>query len=170
MNTPISDSYWVEPGRLLAGEYPGAAEDEDAARRLAQFVDAGISSFVDLTEDDEGLSPYCHLLAGRVRYLRLPIRDNGCPTVDALRATLNHVEHELADGHVVYLHCWGGHGRTGLVVGCWLVRGGAEGREALARITELRRALPDAQWQPSPQTHEQCAMVVDWANLDASDS
>ena len=31
----------------------------------------------------------------------------------------------------MYLHCWGGVGRTGTVVGCWLVRHGRTGDEAL---------------------------------------
>ena len=167
MNTPIADSYWVEPGRFLAGEYPAASDTADAASKVARFLAAGITSFVDLTEEDEGLRPYGDLLGEGIHYLRAPIRDNGCPTADELGETLVHIDAELADGQVVYLHCWGGHGRTGLVVGCWLVLRGAEGEEALTRITELRRGLPDALWQPSPQTPEQRGMVLDWANLDA---
>jgi hypothetical protein len=169
VNTPIADSYWVEPGRFLAGEYPGARDADDAARRIELFVAAGVTSFVDLTEEDEGLRPYRDLLGEGIRYVRSPIRDNGCPTADELEETLAHIDAELAGGQVVYLHCWGGHGRTGLVVGCWLVRRGAEGIDALARIKELRRGLPDALWQPSPQTPEQRGMVLDWASLDAVD-
>jgi hypothetical protein len=79
VNVPIPDSYWVEPGRLLAGEYPGARTDEGALPRLEAFAGAGITSFVDLTEADEELSPYDGLLAPGVRYRRVPVRDLGCP-------------------------------------------------------------------------------------------
>lgn len=33
----------------------------------------------------------------------------------------------LAAGQTVYVHCYGGIGRTGTVVGCWLVRHGLSG-------------------------------------------
>ena len=45
--------YWVIPDRLLATEYPGAKTREKAAEKLATLLDAGVSSFVDLTEAGE---------------------------------------------------------------------------------------------------------------------
>ena len=47
-------AWWVEPGRLLAGEYPGALAPEKAARKLQLLFDAGIGSIVDLTTVDLG--------------------------------------------------------------------------------------------------------------------
>ena len=45
------------------------------------------------------------------------------------------------------MHCWGGVGRTGTTVGCWLVRHGRSGTEALA---ELRRvAASDENLMPA---------------------
>ncbi len=32
---PIPDSYWVQRGALLAGEYPGAMTNADALEKLA---------------------------------------------------------------------------------------------------------------------------------------
>ena len=40
----------------------------------------------------------------------------------------------LAGGRTVYLHCRGGIGRTGTVLGCYLVRQGQTAEEALASI------------------------------------
>lgn len=113
MRPPIPDSYWVEPGQLLAGEYPGAKVDAAATPRLAAFAEAGVTSFVDLTEETEGLSPYGSLLRDGTRSARLPIRDGGCPTPGELRAILDRIDDEIAAGEVVYVHCWGGHGRGG---------------------------------------------------------
>jgi len=36
MKAPIPDSYWVEPGRLLAGEYPGARLEGQLAHGAAE--------------------------------------------------------------------------------------------------------------------------------------
>jgi hypothetical protein len=54
---PHDNTYWVEPGRLLAGEYPGASNGDAASAKLRQYLDAGVDYFVDLTEDGE-LEPY----------------------------------------------------------------------------------------------------------------
>ena len=50
---PIPDSYWVAPQVLLAGEYPGARTEEEAREKLEALLDAGIRSFLDLTEAHE---------------------------------------------------------------------------------------------------------------------
>jgi hypothetical protein len=62
MKPPTPDSYRVDPGRLLAGEYPGARLESDARPRLDLFAAAGVTSYIDLTEELEGLSPYTSLL------------------------------------------------------------------------------------------------------------
>jgi hypothetical protein len=54
----ILHAWWVEPGRLLAGEYPGARTPEKTRRKVRLIVDAGIDSIVDLTTPDDGLEPY----------------------------------------------------------------------------------------------------------------
>ena len=62
---------------------------------------------------------------------------------------------------VIYLHCYGGKGRTGTVVGCFLVEQGFTGEEALEQIEALRgeKLMKDG---PSPETDAQRAMVIDW--------
>jgi len=61
----------------------------------------------------------------------------------------------------VYVHCWGGIGRTGTVAGCWLIEQGHSCDEAFARIKELRAPTPDGQIE-SPQTAAQRAFVRGW--------
>src|SRR5262249_60808008 len=58
LNTPIDDSYWLVPGRLLAGEYPGVKTKDEARRKLRAFLDAGVKVFLDLAAESEGLEPY----------------------------------------------------------------------------------------------------------------
>jgi protein-tyrosine phosphatase len=74
---------------------------------------------------------------------------------------LDDVDEAIARGQTAYVHCWGGIGRTGTVVGCWLMRHGLAGGDPIARIAELRRDVSDAR-VPSPQTSAQRAMVRAW--------
>jgi hypothetical protein len=157
---PIRSSYWADD-RFLAGEYPGSANAEEAARRLRAFSDHDVTLFVDLTHPADGLEPYDRLLEGTARRVAHPIVDMGTTTVPHMSRILDDVDAAIADGGAVYAHCWGGIGRTGTVVGCWLMRHGLDGGDPIARIAELRREVADA-WMPSPQTAAQRAMVTSW--------
>lgn len=168
---PTDECFWAEPGRLLAGKYPGAWQDEAAVRaKLDAILGAGVTLFLDLTEERE-LEPYAHLLrpggrsgespSGTTRgHIRRPIVDMSVCTDDDLAAALDTIDDELARGGVVYVHCWGGCGRTGTVVSAWWVRHGVEPAEALRRYQRLSRAI---QWQHCPQTREQHALVLGWS-------
>ena len=125
---PILDAYWVSPGRVLAGEYPGSVDLEDAWPKLRWLLETGVSAFVDLTESGE-LEPYLKVLAAEADRLgaapehqRRPIRDASTPTVEAMTEILDAIDATVESGKVVYLHCMAGLGRTGVVVGCYLVR------------------------------------------------
>ena len=58
------------------------------------------------------------------------------------------------------MHCWGGVGRTGTAVGCWLVRHGLDRGDPIARIAALRTRSAAA--RPSPETPGQVALVRGW--------
>jgi hypothetical protein len=132
---PIRDSYWLLDGLLLAGEYPGSWTRHGAEARLALFLDVGIRTFIDLTRDTEPLEPYEGALARlavernvECRYWRLPIEDMGVPSRELMTKILRTIGDELDKGRPVYVHCWGGIGRTGTVAGCWLVEAGCRRR------------------------------------------
>jgi hypothetical protein len=147
--------------RLLAGPYPGGWTDDDSVRGLRALREAGVTLFVDLTTPGE-LPPYHHLL-GDARHLRWPIADMDVPSPARMTAVLDEIDAELDDAGGVYVHCWAGRGRTGTVVGCWLVRHGLAGTDALTELISLRRLLADGH-ASSPQTSAQRAMVVGWRN------
>jgi protein-tyrosine phosphatase len=144
----------IEAGRLIAGRHPCALAAEDAAVAVGELVDAGVTLFLDLTRRGE-LEPYSALVLDPVRYLNMPIVDFSIPTRDDLVAILDEIDAELDAGGLVYVHCWAGCGRTGVVVGSWLVRHGTEPGEALRRIAETRGL-------GCPQTLEQRVFVLDW--------
>lgn len=165
---PVEGSYWVQE-RFLAGEYPGGWGERKLRERLRGLLGAGVNFFLDLTERDEkGLQPYDVVLrhearsTGRiVQYTRMPVPDFETPSVGQMRHILDLLDAALSAGYTVYLHCYAGVGRTGAVVGCFLVRHGWSGPEALDEIVELRREL-DPDGHPSPITREQRQMVRDW--------
>ena len=121
---------------------------------MRDLLGAGVTLFLDLTQSGE-LEPYASLVVPPARYLNLPIRDFSVPTRDGLVATLDEIDAELDAGGIVYVHCWAGCGRTGVVVGSWLVRHGADPNDALQRIA-------DARGLGCPQTLEQRLVVLDW--------
>jgi hypothetical protein len=173
---PFPRSYWVRPGLLLAGYYPGAPSKAEASEKLMSLLDAGIRCFINLVEEDEQgaggtpLHPYSRLLSNlaaergvEVTYLRIPVRDVDIPTPDSMRSILDAIDSALGRRLPIYVHCWGGRGRTGTVVGCHLIRRGlARGEAALAAIGRLRRNEETAD-KPSPETEAQRDMVRAWA-------
>jgi protein-tyrosine phosphatase len=162
-------SYWVIPERFRAGEYPGAVDEGEARVKIRCLLDKGLISFLDLTQPGEyDLVPYHDLLideANRcnitVYYHRIPIQDFTPPARETMVAILDALDSELTGGRNIYLHCFGGKGRTGTVVGCYLVRHGMAGKDALMMIQELRKEI-SLQAENSPETDEQRRMVLEW--------
>lgn len=158
VSPPTSESFWVVRGEVLAGKYPGAKFAAAARTTVGALLDAGVRTFVDLTEDDE-LLPYAQLLPAGVEHHRVAVEDVTCPRRDQVVEALRLIDDGRRRG-VVYVHCRGGCGRTGVVVGAYLVRHGRSPEDALACVHDLTRALWD---KPCPETREQIAMVESWA-------
>jgi len=172
---PFARSYWVQPGRLLAGFLPGDRDPGVAAHKLGALLDLGIGHVINLMEPaerDHGgriFDDYVPVLrrvtaerGAHVTWQRRPIHDLGTPTPAAMQATLDAVDAGLASERGVYIHCWGGRGRTGTVVGCWLMRHGlAHSSSVLAHLATLtgqaRPHFPDV-----PETLRQKQFVQTW--------
>jgi protein-tyrosine phosphatase len=158
-------AYWAEPGNILAGEYPwgvwsGDEDSEEHRVKLDLLADAGIETIIDLTSEDERLSyaeRWREIGEERKRPLRrshYPIADGEALDPGEFAAIIAELERELAANRKVYIHCWGGRGRTGTLVGLWYVSRGQTADEALALIAEARRGTKK-EHQPSPETEVQ---------------
>ncbi len=96
-----------------------------------------------------------------IRYFNLPIRDFGLPTHEVMRGIQDRIKLLLDQGSNIYLHCYGGIGRTGTVVGCYFVEQGMTGRQALEQINFLRKDF-GRMFMPSPETRSQVEFVLNW--------
>ena len=178
--TPFDRSYWVVPGKFLAGYYPGDRHKDAMERKLRGLLDCGIRCVINLMEpeerDHDGL-PFLdyvpvlkrHTDGGQpVECRRMAIRDLHVPSRERMVQILDLIDASLNENRSVYVHCWGGRGRTGTVAGCWLARHGmADAENVLDKIRELRRLDLKAQW-PSPETPSQIQMVQSWKKDELS--
>ena len=166
---PIVESYWVEENRFLAGEYPGGYDPETTRRRMDAFLEAGVNTFIDLTQAHE-LIPYDAILKEqgqiyevKTAYHHFAIRDHTIPSSETMTAILDAIDETINNGGCVYVHCWGGVGRTGIVVGCYLVRHGSTNEQALAQVNRLFKTRPiNPYFSHSPETNAQIEFVLNW--------
>jgi protein-tyrosine phosphatase len=165
---PFPYSYWVRPGLLLAGEYPGDTDDAAVRTRLAALLNLGIRTFLDLTEAHEA-SDYAKILQVmaaeeglEITCKRIPVCDRRVPVESILADILDFIDGSIARGKPLFVHCYGGIGRTGTAVGCYLMRHGlAESAGVIAKIAELRSRVP-GDYDCSPHTEEQVQRVKTW--------
>jgi hypothetical protein len=178
-STPFPGSYWVIPGTLLAGAYPGGHDAASTAERVTALLDAGIHSVINLMPEEEVFEPapgkvfepYEDALEkmGEARGIvveieRYAIEDANTLTEQAMELVLDAIDAEI-DGRSspTFIHCSNGNARTGVVVGCYLARHGiATGKDALEKLKELRSGDPIFSRQKSPETMTEEKFVLRW--------
>jgi len=165
---PIEDCYWIVPERFLAGEYPRVKSKLMSEQKIKALLSIGITCFIDLTETADGLEPYAQMVkklsGGKVLTKRFPIRDVSIPySHNQTIEILDTIDTVIEQQKNVYLHCWGGVGRTGVIVGCWLARHGYKGEAALEKLHELWGYCPKSKRRISPETYEQEDYVRSWS-------
>jgi hypothetical protein len=182
---PFPNSYWATP-LLVACEYPWTPTRTNRSQKIDLLLRAGVRTFIDLTESGE-LSPYAPHLAAhvarlgindseehdeRVEYFSFPIADRCLPrSVGYVRQILDVLKDNARRGRITAVHCRGGIGRTGLVVGCWLVESGVveDGAAALRFIAEEWKSVEKYRRFPqSPETGGQCEFVRNFERLQGS--
>ncbi len=164
ISSPLPNTYWVLPGRLLAGEHPFGEDPIDAHNRIAALREAGLNQFIDLTEFGERPN-YRPLLPRHFDYVRYAIRDTEVPQDIALMRDIQlRIRAGLAAGRGVYVHCRAGIGRTGVAIGCFLVEEGLSGKAALKELNRLwQQCARSRSWPQVPQTDAQADYILKWS-------
>lgn len=172
---PFPHSWWIEPGRIIGGRYPGTTDPAESEAMLSRLLEVGVRTVINLQVEKElgrngrpfpDYVPALKRLAMErgleAHVYRHPISDMGIPSVEEMKAVLQVIGAAVSAGHCVYIHCWGGHGRTGTVAGCWHRRCGMEYQQALTTIAEARQHDDHLCYEDSPQTTEQRRFIREW--------
>jgi protein-tyrosine phosphatase len=83
------------------------------------------------------------------------------PGAELLAQVLAAIRQEISEDRPVYVHCWGGIGRTGTIIGCWVAESGLSGEDAIAQLADLRRDNADRA-RPSTETDLQRQCICEW--------
>eukprot|EP01124_Arcella_intermedia_P018556 TRINITY_DN2555_c0_g1_i2.p1 TRINITY_DN2555_c0_g1~~TRINITY_DN2555_c0_g1_i2.p1 ORF type:complete len:241 (-),score=59.51 TRINITY_DN2555_c0_g1_i2:17-739(-) len=174
---PNDFSNWVLPGRLLMGAYPKRKAD------LLTLLQAGVTTFINLIhgqelERMEKYGSYFELAKkeltdnktsyttklNQLKYVHIPIYDKQVAPDNVVSDLVTDIQKRLKSGEVVYIHCKGGHGRTGTVVAVFLGKTfGLDAWTALDLSQKIHDYRIDAKKQPGrfqcPETHDQKSQV-----------
>lgn len=171
INRPLNQSYEVgNDGTVYAGEYPGDRDEEVAKHKIEQMYHFGIRHFIDLTENGE-LRPYSHLLPKGTTYTRFPIKDCGVPeSIESVQRLLLRIEELKKLGGKIYIHCWGGVGRTGTIVACYLSQDRPEIdlNQTLEVLREQFSYMPKSAYRETPETREQVEFIERFINANVA--
>uniref|UniRef100_A0A6C0ICM2 Uncharacterized protein n=1 Tax=viral metagenome TaxID=1070528 RepID=A0A6C0ICM2_9ZZZZ len=143
------------------GGYPSEEE-------FGELLRSNITTFVDLTTAREKRNlPFVYRVPEDRTYLSFPIMDNHVPKNRRLFLQLvHHIAHRLQNREKVYIHCRGGHGRSGILVAsllCYLNNLAPHHAIQKATMYHSRRPNLKAKWKttPCPQMYTQQKFVMD---------
>jgi len=178
MKLPYSCTWWIDPGKILGGRYPGTKNPKVSRQMQDDLLSMGVRTIINLQPADErgrggslfpdyrpAVAEFGNAQGVEVACHHFPVSDLGVPTQETMVKIQDTIRQSVDAGKLVYVHCWGGHGRTGTVGGCWLVSRGATAAEAFTIMRERRMHDPHLASESAPQTPEQRRMVETWETL-----
>lgn len=133
---PTKRSNWVIPGVLLAGDRSSVDSEEG----VKAILKAGIRTFVCLQTRQETKAAVDYkkrakALCDGVLFHEQPIPDQEVIEDELVDMLISELIKRLEDGEILYVHCRGGHGRTGTVCALLLARlYGLTAVEAMQRV------------------------------------
>jgi len=168
---PTDTSNWVIEGRVLAGSYPGDICPVAAKQKIDSLLSVGVTTFLCL-QDEYELARFAsywpaieELLSEKnntstVEFEHFPIPDMNVGDTEELAGMIESLVTRLKNGACVYIHCWGGHGRTGTVVGALLGRlYPLTPNQALQLTYQYHKQRKVTRGNCSPQSLAQCNQV-----------
>jgi protein-tyrosine phosphatase len=167
---PFERSYWVLPNRFIVGEIPASMDEEQTVAKLNGLIRVNVNVVINLMEEDEknyenksfyDYGPY--LNKHNIETHRLPIKDLSIPSIETMKKILSIVQDSIRQKKIVYLHCWGGVGRTGTAVGCFLLNNSLASKENVLETINYLKRTTSIDKRQSPETEEQRQFVMEWS-------
>lgn len=168
---PFPQSYWLSADKLIFGHYPSSPIPEDRERKLQGLLDCGIKTIINLTLETElnvdgnPLDDYAQWMAShahRVICIRQGFVNETAPDIETMTKILHEIEMSLLHDCPVYVHCYGGHGRSGTVAACHLISTERLSPGlAIERVLALREPLPKNHY---PFEADQINFIHAWAD------
>jgi protein-tyrosine phosphatase len=120
---PTSHTNWIIPGKFLCGSFP-------RSKVIRDLLDVGCNIFVNLTMPNETqrYGSYIEFAEAKskksIKYIPFPIYDHNVGReVEVVKLVQDLEAMILAPSNdVIYIHCIGGHGRTGTIVSLLLAK------------------------------------------------
>jgi protein-tyrosine phosphatase len=131
---PIEFSYKVAD-HFYAGEYPFKPLVKDGKQKLKKLIDFGIDYFIDLTS--EPLTDYAEHLPEQCSRLHFPTPDYTVPDFATLEQIHLIIDEVKTFEEKIYVHCKGGHDRTGVVIATYFIHAGLSPLEAKKKFYEV---------------------------------
>jgi hypothetical protein len=126
LENPSNFSNWViwQPrGGLIIGGYP-SINPPRKANHFDRLLRRGVDVFVSLVESPEFLKfgDYRPWLPPYVTSLWVPTPDRDITLDETVYQLVETIYSLIRQGHLVYTHCMGGHGRSGVIAILCLIR------------------------------------------------
>jgi|LakMenEpi03Aug12_release.lakeMendotaPanAssembly.Ray.scaffolds.fasta_scaffold27480_4 protein-tyrosine phosphatase len=129
---------WIIPGLIACGPFPGIdglnyLDEKEVNENISCLFQCGIDTFVclqhEITQQDGTVGTidkkfiwafpkfcnYSYLIKDPlIKYLYFPIIDQSVPTMTDFITNIDNILNEILKGRKIFIHCAGGHGRTGI--------------------------------------------------------
>jgi atypical dual specificity phosphatase len=145
--------YWVIPGALAGMPAPflhperrlrGGGLLEEFEDDLVGLAQAGIKAVVALVNIPSDEAVYA---AAGFSFLCLPVMDGMPPSVEQVKRFVEFTDQCRSRAEGVVVHCHGGLGRTGTMLGAYLIAHGAPASEAVGQVRSAEPAAIETSQQ-----------------------
>lgn len=151
------ETFWVLPGRLLSGAFPGWISEDVMCRHFSILHAEGLELLVELDPEEEDWAELLGKLG--IGYLSIPCEaDLYDPAW--IETALDVLERIINRHQTIYVTSRSDM-VLGLILGCFLVQQGASGMQALRRLKYLRRNMSE-NWLPFPSDLRARKIVKEW--------
>jgi len=151
------------------------------SKKIKSILSSGITTFVSLQTPEEihRFVPYKNVIDEclksnpqfkQPKFVEFPIPDQFVAPTDKVFDFIEQLCVLLNAGENLYIHCWGGHGRTGTIIGCLIGRLYPISAQLALDLTSTYHHKRKPPKSRSPQGQRQCEQVKEVVDKYRSNS